>query len=87
MKVYDLINKWFEFAFHPAIAIANLLDLNFHDESSEPDNFEIIIPYLEKVYTFEYAAHVLNEKYIAKTDEFSGALLWASIKYLSLISW
>jgi hypothetical protein len=26
IKVYDLINKRFEFAFHPAIAIANLLD-------------------------------------------------------------
>ena len=26
MKVYDLINQWFEYAFHPAMAIANLLD-------------------------------------------------------------
>jgi hypothetical protein len=27
------------------------------------------------------------QKYIAKTDEFSGALLWASVKHSSPISW
>ena len=27
------------------------------------------------------------QKYIAKTDEFSSALLWASVKYSSPISW
>ncbi|RIA80047.1 hypothetical protein C1645_839397 [Glomus cerebriforme] len=78
----------FEFVFHPAMAIANLLDSNFHGESLEPDDFEIIIPYLEKVYTFEYAAHIYEvmQKYIAKADEFSQALLWASIKHSSPIT-
>jgi hypothetical protein len=27
------------------------------------------------------------QKYIAKADEFSGALLWASVKHSSPISW
>ncbi|GBC25749.2 uncharacterized protein LOC113020255 [Rhizophagus irregularis DAOM 181602=DAOM 197198] len=88
MKVYDLINQWFKYASHPAMAIANLLDPNFCGKSLEPDDFEkIILPYLGKVYTFENAAHIYGvmQKYIAKTDEFSGALLWASAKYSSPI--
>ncbi|CAG8615367.1 8224_t:CDS:2 [Rhizophagus irregularis] len=90
MKVYDLINQWFKYASHPAMAIANLLDPNFCGKSLEPDDFEkIILPYLGKVYTFENAAHIYGvmQKYIAKTDEFSGALLWASAKYSSPIGW
>ncbi|RIA84508.1 hypothetical protein C1645_832134 [Glomus cerebriforme] len=73
MKVYDLINQQFEYAFHPAMAIANLLDPNFCGKSLEPDDFEkIILPYLEEVYTFENVAHIYGvmQKYIAKTDEF-----------------
>jgi len=80
----------------------------------DPDDLEkIIIPYLEKVYTFEDGAHVkiilyykcfveksitsnllyyekiygIMQKYIAKSDEFSGALLWASVEYSNPISW
>ncbi|GBC07875.1 hypothetical protein RclHR1_07750002 [Rhizophagus clarus] len=90
MKVHRLIDNRFEFAFHPAMAIANLLDPNFHGKSLGPTDFKtIIIPYIEKVYTFEEAAHIYGvmQKYIAKTDEFSGALLWASIEYSSPISW
>ncbi|GES86127.1 zinc finger BED domain-containing protein 1-like [Rhizophagus clarus] len=89
MKVHRLIDNRFEFAFHPAMAIANLLDPNFYGKSLGPTDFEtIIIPYIEKVYTFEEAAHIYGvmQKYIAKTDEFSGALLWASIEYSSPIT-
>ncbi|GES99673.1 zinc finger BED domain-containing protein 1-like [Rhizophagus clarus] len=90
MKVHRLIDNRFEFVFHPAMAIANLLDPNFHGKSLGPTDFEtIIISYIEKVYTFEEAAHIYGvmQKYIAKTDEFSGALLRASIEYSSPISW
>ncbi|RIA98193.1 hypothetical protein C1645_813052 [Glomus cerebriforme] len=59
---------------------------NSSDESSTSDSSGKLIyhiPYLEKVYTFEYAAYIYRvmQKYIAKTDKFSEALLWASIKY------
>ncbi|CAG8840860.1 11377_t:CDS:2, partial [Gigaspora margarita] len=101
-KVSELIDKRFNFVFHPAMAIANLLDSRANDLE------EVIIPYLENAYELEIAANVsiisvdifkllkstyliilkifgVIQKYIAKVDEFSMPLLWASVEYLSPI--
>ncbi|GES94190.1 uncharacterized protein LOC101240239 [Rhizophagus clarus] len=61
IRVHRLVDNRFEFAFHPAMAIANLLDPNFHGKSLGLTDFEmIIISYIEKVYKFEEAAHKSN---------------------------
>ncbi|RIB22645.1 hypothetical protein C2G38_2173423 [Gigaspora rosea] len=90
LRVLGLIDKRFDFVFHPAMAVANLLDPRIRGKSLRENVLEeVIIPYLENVYEFEIAANIygVTQKYIAKTDEFSGPLLWASVNYSSPISW